>query len=236
MSEVAKIEASPVTMMQLIESAVTSGNIELAERMLAMQERVQARNAEAEFNIGMTDCQSAMKRIAADASNKQTNSKYATYGKLDSVLRPIYTSHGFSLSFSDADSPKPEHVRVVCIVRHRGGHKEVHHKDMPADGKGAKGGDVMTKTHAAGAAQSYGMRYLLKGIFNVAIGEEDTDGNQPSDLVTEDQVTTLMDLAEEVKADRAKFLAYMGVERLSDIPASKYNAAKAALESKRVKK
>jgi len=48
---------------------------------------------------------------------------------------------------------------------------------MPADGKGAKGGDVMTKTHAAGSAMSYGMRYLLKMIFNVAIGENDDDGN-----------------------------------------------------------
>src|SRR5690606_15862485 len=48
---------------------------------------------------------------------------------------------------------------------------------MPADGKGAKGGDVMTKTHAAGSAMSYGQRYLLKLIFNVAIGENDDDGN-----------------------------------------------------------
>jgi hypothetical protein len=48
---------------------------------------------------------------------------------------------------------------------------------MPSDGKGAKGGDVMTKTHATGAASQYGMRYLLKMIFNVAIGEDDNDGN-----------------------------------------------------------
>ena len=48
---------------------------------------------------------------------------------------------------------------------------------MPADGKGAKGGNVMSLTHATGAAAGYGMRYLLKMIFNIAIGEEDTDGN-----------------------------------------------------------
>jgi hypothetical protein len=44
-----------------------------------------------------------------------------------------------------------------------------HRIDMPADGKGAKGGDVMTKTHAMGAAASYGQRYLLKLIFNIAV-------------------------------------------------------------------
>ena len=51
---------------------------------------------------------------------------------------------------------------------------------MPADGKGAKGGEVMTKTHAMGAATAYGMRYLLKMIWNVAVGEDDTDGNSGS--------------------------------------------------------
>ena len=35
----------------------------------------------------------------------------------------------------------------------------------------------MTKTHATGAATQYGMRYLLKMIFNVAVGENDKDGN-----------------------------------------------------------
>jgi hypothetical protein len=53
---------------------------------------------------------------------------------------------------------------------------------MPSDGKGAKGGDVMTKTHATGAAMSYGARYLLKFIFNIAVGEEDSDGNVPTPL------------------------------------------------------
>jgi hypothetical protein len=49
---------------------------------------------------------------------------------------------------------------------------------MPADGKGAKGGDVMTKTHAIGAAVTYGKRYLLGMIFNIAVGGDvDDDGN-----------------------------------------------------------
>ena len=77
--------------------------------------------------------------------------------------------------------PYPDHVRVVCYVGHVGGHSRAYHVDMPADGKGAKGGDVMTKTHAVGAGMSYGMRYLLKMIFNIAIGEDDDDGNGAGD-------------------------------------------------------
>jgi len=154
-----------------------SVDIDKMERLIAMQERVQARDAELAFNQAMNAAQAEMRPIAANASNPQTRSRYATFDKLDRVLRPVYTAHGFSLSFDEADSPKPDHVRVVCYVAHIGGHTRTYHRDMPADGKGSKGNDVMSKTNAAGAAGSYGARYLLKGIWNVAVGEEDDDGN-----------------------------------------------------------
>ena len=41
----------------------------------------------------------------------------------------------------------------------------------------------MTKTHAAGSALTYGQRYLLKMIFNIAIGSDD-DGNAASPRAT----------------------------------------------------
>lgn len=224
-------------LIQVIERAASNPNIDVEkmERLLAMQERILSRNAEMAFSAAMTAAQQEMTPISADAVNPQTHSKYASFAKLDRVLRPIYTKHGFSLSFDEGDSPKPEHVRVLCYVSHIEGFSRTYHRDMPADGKGAKGGDVMTKTHAAGAAGSYGARYLLKGIFNVAVGEEDKDGNQAGALITEDQVTVLMDLASEVGADRKKFLEFMGVEKLADIPAKSFIKAKTALESKRMR-
>lgn len=186
MGAVAKIENAEVadysaSLMEVISKAARDPNVDIdkMERLLQMQERVQARDAETAFNQALNAAQKEMRPIAANASNPQTKSRYATFDKLDRVLRPIYTEHGFSLSFDEGDSPKAEHVRVLCYVSHVGGHTRTYHRDMPADGKGAKGGDVMTKTHAAGAAGSYGARYLLKGIFNVAVGEEDDDGNGP---------------------------------------------------------
>lgn len=154
-------------------------DVDKLERLMQMHERATARVAQEQFNAAMSSAQKAMRPIAADAYNPQTKSKYASYARLDSDLRPIYTDAGFGLSFDTGDSPLPEHVRVLCHASHAGGHERTYHIDMPADGKGAKGGDVMTKTHAAGAAIAYGMRYLLKMIFNVAVGEEDRDGNAP---------------------------------------------------------
>jgi hypothetical protein len=192
------------TLLAVISRAAADPNtdVEKMERLMAMYERIEAKNAERAFNEAMNACQKAMRPISADAENPQTHSKYATFAKLDGALRPIYTQHGFSLSYDEGDSPKAEHVRVLCYVAHNGGFTRTYHRDMPADGKGARGNDVMTKTHAAGAAGSYGARYLLKGIFNVAVGEEDKDGNDNSARAADDAVANplydKMDLAASV--------------------------------------
>src|SRR5690606_2114163 len=147
--------------------------------LMEMYERVEAKRAETAFNASMSAAQTAMRPIQADMTDPQTRSLYASYAKLDSKVRPIYTANGFALSFDTATADDPTCIRVLCYVSHRDGHTRTYRVDMPADGKGARGGDVMTKTHAAGAGMTYGMRYLLKMIFNVAVGEDDTDGNMP---------------------------------------------------------
>jgi hypothetical protein len=175
-AEIVPADASSV--MALIDRAARDPNVDIdkMERLMGMAERMSARQAEQAFNEAMNAAQAELQPVAANADNPQTHSKYASYTALDREVRPIYSRHGFSLSFNTAEGAPAEHVRLVCKVRHRDGHTEPYHVDMPADGKGAKGGDVMTKTHAAGAAMSYGQRYLLKLIFNIAVGVDD-DGN-----------------------------------------------------------
>lgn len=225
------------TVMQVIERAARDPNVDMdkLERLLQLRERINTGLAEAAFNVALNACQAAVGRISADAENPQTRSNYATYAKLDRVLRPIYTANGLSLSFDEGDSPKPEHVRVLCHVSHSEGHTRTYHKDMPADGKGAKGGDVMTKTHASGAAQSYGMRYLLKGIFNIAIGEDDNDGNDvvSREVITARQVADLEAMLTEVNANKANFLKYINADSLESILAVNFPSVVKTIEAKR---
>ncbi len=195
-----------ISLLQVIERASRDPNVDIdkMERLMQMHERIVKSKAESDFNDAMTACQREIRTIGADATNPQTRSKYASYAHLDGILRPIYTKHGISISYGTEDTPKAETVRVIAHVA-RGGYTRKYQVDMPADGKGAKGGDVMTKTHATGAAIAYGSRYLLKSIFNVAVGEDDQDGNAHSDKV----------LSEGAKAD---FLA--AIEALTDMPAA----------------
>jgi hypothetical protein len=206
------IPEGATTLLQVIERAARDPAVDIdkMERLMQMHERILARDAEAAFNDALSACQKEMRAIATDAENPQTKSRYATYAALDRVLRPIYTAHDFSISWNTAPSDKPEHVRVLGYLS-LGGHTRTYQVDMPSDGKGAKGGDVMTKTHATGAGMSYGQRYLLKGMFNVRIGEEDNDGNtsgmpesEVADWIEKIEKTTTKGKAKEVWHEAVK--------------------------------
>ena len=192
MKEMALVEAEPqaLSLIAMIDRAARDPTVDMEkmDRLMQMYERTTARQAREAFNMAMSEAQKAMRPIAADADNPQTRSRYASYMALDKALRPIYTDHGFGLSFNTTDGAPEGYIRVVCDVTHNGGHEKPYRIDMPADGKGAKGGDVMTKTHATGAAMSYGMRYLLKMIWNVAVGEDDRDGNTVDQRTVTDPV------------------------------------------------
>lgn len=223
-------------LIDVISRAAADPNTDIAklEKLLEMHERITQRQAEQDFNAAMTAAQRETHRVAADADNPQTRSRYASYAALDRALRPIYTKHGFALSFDTGESPE-SYLRVLCRVSHTAGFSRVYQVLMPADGKGAKGGDVMTKTHATGAAMSYGARYLLKFIFNVAVGEDDDDGNSASDEsapIDEGQLQHVRDLIERAGADIDKFCAYMHVKALTDITSRDYPRAITALNQK----
>lgn len=208
-----------------IERAARDPQVDIAkmERLFGMRKEISQEIAEREFNAAMNACQAEMRPIATDADNPQTHSRYATYAKLDRALRPIYTKHGFAISYDEADSPKAEHVRVLAYVSHSGGFTRTYRADMPADGKGAKGGDVMTKTHAVGAAKSYGMRYLLKSIFNVAVGEDDTDGNDNYERISDKQLADLKALISETGSNTSRLLQWLKLKSLEEIPADNFD-------------
>lgn len=210
------VQADTVSMLSMISRAASdpSVDIEKLERLMAMKERMDAKEAETAFNGAMARVQSAMRRIETDKVNKQTSSAYASYGQLDRELRPLYTAEGLSLSFDTEDAGEGM-VGMICYVSHEAGHTRTYRAAVPSDGKGAKGNDVMTKTHAFGSGTAYGMRYLLKMIFNVAIGidQEDDDGNGASNPIGTDErkwldIAAAIQDAAEYKAKKAELVEH----------------------------
>lgn len=169
--------SQPTTMLDIIDRASRDPSVDIdkLERLIGLKREIDAGEARREYDSAMSRAQEEMRPIRANLENPQTRSEYADYAALDRAIRPIYSRHGFSLSFGTGDTKLENHVRVVCTVAAHG-HREHPFLDMPADGKGARGNDVMTKTHATGAAITYGKRYLLGMIFNLAVTRDD-DGN-----------------------------------------------------------
>jgi hypothetical protein len=234
--EVLQPASAPTSILEVIERVTRDPTADVAklEKMLELYERVSDRQRQAEFAVAMNTAQGKIRAVGYDSDNPHTSSRYASYEALDRALRPVYSEAGFSLTFNTVPTDRAEIVRVTCRVIHTCGYFVDYSIDMPADGKGAKGGDVMTKTHATGSAVSYGMRYLLKMIWNVATGERDDDGNAAgTEFVTEGEAADLRALATEIGVNVPAFLKVMKAETFEKIPAARYKDALATLEAKR---
>ena len=223
-------QSETAAMIHMIERMARDPSIDLArlESIIKLRLELEDRESALQFGNAMADAQAEMRPVATDASNPQTKSRYASYAALDRAIRPIYSKYGFGISY-DTGSDAPEgYVRVLAAVT-RGRHTKNHHVDMPADGKGAKGGDVMSKTHATRSAVTYGKRTLLEMIFNIAVGDD--DGNAAGgETITEAQAKELEKLITDTGGDVAKFCEFAKVGELSEIGAARFEAAKDAIK------
>lgn len=208
-------------LMTAIAQAARDPNVDVdkMERLFAMHEKMQARQAEQAFSDAMKAAQADMPMVGKDRHNTQTNSDYATLDAINKAITPIYTRHGFSLTFDTEDSPLEGHVRVVCRVLHRDGHSKSYNYDTPMDGTGIGGKVNKTPTHARGSAITYGRRYLVLMIFNLSTGYDD-DGNAASGYDSSDWLAAIADastmdelnkLAEELKSAGVPGAALKGI-------------------------
>jgi hypothetical protein len=238
-------ELSP---MSLIEAAITQGVdtdkleklLELQERWERNEERKEARRAEIAFSEAMATCQAECQAVVAKHYNKQTESKYADLFDMDLAIRPVYTRHGFSLSFGTSRSEMEKHVHVYCDVRHKNGHTCRYEDDFPIDDAGIKGTINKTPIQAKGSTTSYAQRYLTKGIFNIVVQGEDNDGNGAGDPINETQLAALDAELQRIAPDDRQaaidaVFKWAGIDNLADLPASKYQGALAGLMKRSAK-
>jgi hypothetical protein len=99
------------------------------------------------------------------------------------------------------------------------------------------GSHMQDPSMAFGGGLTFAERYFLLKFFQVPTSKDDPEhltakaGLTP--LVTEDQIANMNALIDEVKADRIKFLAVMGVAKIEDMYLSNYDLAISKLELKR---
>lgn len=224
-----------LTPAQMIMQAVQGGaDLEKMEKLLELHERWEASQAKKIYADSFSLAQTEIESVTKEKTNNQTHSKYATLEDIIESSKPVYTKHGFSVVFYEGETTKPDHVRICADVSHKAGHKETYYYDVPLDGKGIKGNANMTAIHAKASSTSYGRRYLMCMIWNIAT--DDDDGNKAdTETIDEKQLHELVDMIITVSADEEKFCAYLGVEELKDLRKSDYQKALSALKAKQQK-
>ncbi len=237
MNEVVKMEAPPVVpadpMLAMIQHVVENGgDVEKLRELLTLKREFDADMARKAFHEAFAACQAEIPAVLKNKSNQQTNSRYADLAAIEAVAAPIIARHGLAVRFFPVKSEVSEHYGVDCIVSHRQGHSEQYHADVPADGTGLKGNANKTATHAFGSTMSYGRRYLLCMIFNIATTDDD-DGNNASrgdENISEEQYVELQGLIDKAGIAENVVLTAEKIAALHFLPKRRFATVKTKLE------
>ena len=209
------------------------------KELMDLQERILDRQSAREYATAMHTAQGDMGTVRKASKNPHTNSYYANAEDVDKMLNPVLDKHGFSVSFSEADSDKPDRIKIVMRVRHIGGHEELHYRNVSVDDKGPKGAAVKTRLHGEQSSMTYTKRTMKCDVFNIQYGNDD-DGNAAAigpaaESITEEQGFELHSLLEATGTDTAKFTEWLGVDKVTNIPQSLFNKGLSMLKRKQEK-
>ena len=141
--------------------------IDKLERMLDMQERIMNRAAQEQFNSAMAAMQDDIPAITE--RGQAHNTKYATFEDINDTVKPIMNRHGFGITFRIRNLQGA--VEVTGVLMHRAGHREETSMVLPLDTSGSK-----NAVQAVGSSVSYGKRYVMCAMLNIATRGEDDDG------------------------------------------------------------
>ena len=228
----------------LIEKVALNPDID-AEKLkviVGLKLQLEDRAAEKAFDAAMQEAQKEVHALRWDKLNPEKNSRYASYPKIDEMLKPIREKYGFSESFGvEPELPAPTLMMMYSDVTYKGPegtHRRRFHLPMSISGEGPKGGGVMTAAQAVGNGSSLGMRYLEKLIWKIPmlVDKDDNDGNPIRSTVSEPQAKILRDLFNRLSETKQKeVLNYwtttykQEVKSVEDVPTGRYKHAETTL-------
>jgi hypothetical protein len=238
MTAVKKYEGEPlpapsaVTPMEMLDRAIQSGaGIEVLEKLMSLQERWEANQGRKAFDAAMSEAKAEIGPIIKNrevdfTSNRgRTNYRFEDLAQIANQINPILAKHGLSYRYNTEQ--RDGNISVTCIVSHRDGYSERNTLTAPADNSGNKNG-----IQAIGSTTTFLQRYTLKASFGLAVAHDDDGASiAAAQTVSDDQITALEDGLTGLDVDR--FLNFMRVEQIRDIPANQFNKAMTAIRQER---
>lgn len=233
-----QIPAVPLTPMDMLNKAVANGaDMDVLEKLMALQERWEANLARKAFDNAMASAKAEIPMISKNrvvdftSTKGRTNYRYEDLAEVAKTVTPILAKYGLSYRFRTTSAVN-EPVTVTCIVSHRDGHFEENTLCAGRDDSGNK-----NSIQAVGSTLTYLQRMTLKAALGLAASNDDdakaAGVDENGGFINAEQVATIETLIADTGTNLARFCGYMKVEAVADIPARHYQRAIDALNAKK---
>lgn len=175
--------------------------------------------------------QCEMKNATLNCVNPHYKNRYADLAAIRDATVPILARH--EITATQATTVDEHGFHLVTRLSHASGQWI----------EGVYPLTIQANPQAMGSQMTYARRYSLAAICGIS-ADEDDDGEDAKKhgkdvpkidggAISAEQVKTLQAAVMEVDADLPKFLKYLKVGKLDELPASRYGDAIAALSAKR---
>lgn len=220
--------ATPATLVQM---AIESGaDLDRLEKLMSMQLTWEANEAKKAYTAAMSsfsaDCPTIDKtETVAFSGTKYTHASLA--GTLNQI-RGLMSENGLSHSWKTAQENSG--ITVTCCVQHINGHQECTSITAPPDGSGKK-----NQIQQIASTITYLERYTLFAILGLASATQDDDAVNavPVARITANQAADIAALITEVGADKSKFLSWLKIDAITDLPEQQLSMAIDSLNRKK---
>ena len=218
---------------EIVQAAINNPQVDVAkiDALLQLKERMEAREAEKQFNAAMARLQPKLPAIPkrGRVSYSTTNFSFATYEDIDDAIRPLLCAEGFSLSFDSAIQDGK--ATYTGTLAHAAGHSKSASMILPADTSGGK-----NAIQAVGSTVSYAKRYLVGMLLNIITRGSDDDAST-AEPISEEQAMSIRDMLDALAMtppQMQKFWAWAEATRPEDIQRGNFERISTELR-KRVK-
>lgn len=220
---------SPVSLtpMEMLSRAVESGApMDVLERLMSLQERWEKNQARKAFDEAIADAKAEIPPIQRNAKG-HNDKRYVDFAAIAKVVDPILSKHGLSYRYRTQQNDR---ISVTCILSHKAGHSEETTLTGPADTTGNK-----NAIQAIGSTLTYLQRYSLVQMLGLAAASDDDGYAVGCGVISSEQIATIENLIVETGTSLQRFLSFMKVESVADIPDRHYQRAVDALNAKKAK-
>jgi len=228
-NKITNIDSSVVTPMSMLQSARSQGaSLEQMQQLMEMQFKWEENEARKAYFKAVAEFKLEQINVSKDKKNSQYGSRYTGKGNLVNTVNPILAKYGLSANWNIDQSAG---ITVTCVLSHSQGHSEQVTMSAPPDKSGAKNPIQEIKS-----TKTYLEIATYESVTGVASFDDpgDNDGNgATAKPINAAQVKALDKLITQKEADKAAFLHHFGIEKIDDLPVSKFTNAKKMLEAKK---